>query len=96
MSDSDLNAKIRSLNTRQREIFDVVFTWGKHSVQSRNSDMIAKPEPLRIFLTGKGGAGKSHLLKCMYHSLTKLLSHKGGETEKSKGFVISSNRRCCN
>ena len=29
--------------------------------------------PLHLFITGTGGCGKSHLIKTIYHSLTKML-----------------------
>ena len=36
LPDKEINEKIQSLNTKQREIFDIVFTWATRYVKSRN------------------------------------------------------------
>ena len=41
-SEEEFNSVIESLNTKQREIFDVVYTWAKKFVQNKN---IEKPKP---------------------------------------------------
>ena len=87
-NDNEINESIRFLNKKQREIFDVVYDWGKKFMQNKNTLKKIKLEPLRIFLTGDGGCGKSHLLKCMYNSLCKLLSYHG-EIEKLKVLKLA-------
>ena len=59
LSDDDLNAKIQSLNVKQRQIFDIIYSWGKTFVQNRNTKAPFELEPIRIFLTAPGGCGKS-------------------------------------
>ena len=88
ISDDELNTRISSLNQRQREIFDVVLTWGKTFVQNLKLDEGSKIEPLHIFLTGNGGCGKSFLVKCMYEALNKLLSYKG-DNSKAKVMLLA-------
>ena len=85
ISDDELNRRIGSLNQRQREIFDVVYTWGKNYIQSSKRDRGFEIEPLYIFLTGNGGCGKSFLIKCMFEALNKLFSYKG---DNSKANVM--------
>ena len=38
--------------------------------------------PLHLFITGSGGCGKSHLIKTVYHSLTKTLCSKNSDRPK--------------
>ena len=83
-SDEQINAHIRSLNSKQREIFDVVLNWGKRYVQNSKTKHTELLEPIRIFLTGGAGVGKSHLIKCIYNCLSKVLAYKSEELEKPR------------
>ena len=89
VSDGELFQKIRALNTKQREIFDVVFSWAKTFVKNQNTLEVKHLEPLNIFLTGEGGCGKSHLIKVMYNALQKILIHKGGEPDKYRVLLLA-------
>ena len=73
--DNDLNLRIQSLNKKQRDTFELVHKWARESVKKKSSKCPIKIYPLHLFITGKGGCGKSHLLKTIYHSLTKTLSY---------------------
>ena len=35
----------------------------------------SKVDPIHVFVTGAGGAGKSHLIKAIYHTVTKTFRH---------------------
>ena len=41
-------------------------------------------KPFHIFLTGGAGVGKSHFIKTIFLSISKLLSFKGGDSEKPR------------
>ena len=66
LPDNEINQKIRSLNSKQREIVEIVLTWAKKYVKARSCQNPGNVEPLHIFLTGQGGCGKSHLVKTIF------------------------------
>ena len=51
ISDDELNAKIRSLNQRQRECFDIVYNWGKNFIKQLSTVSQDIVHPLHIFIT---------------------------------------------
>ena len=71
MPDDELNSKIRLLNEKQRKLFNTVQSWAKRTVKNKSVTLPSCIDPLRIFLTGNAGCGKSFLMKVLYHSLTK-------------------------
>ena len=88
LSEEELNSAIESLNAKQREIFDVVYTWAKRFVQNKNMERPQSLKPLQIFLSAAGGCGKSYLVKCLYNVLNKLLSRKG-DASKAKILLLA-------
>ena len=82
LNDDELNAKIRSLNSQQRKIFDVVNKWARDSVKNLSSKSPIKIEPIYLFLTDKGGCGKSHLIGTITDSVSKTLSYHTKDPEK--------------
>ena len=88
VSDDELNNQISSLNSNQREIFDVVYTWAKTFMQHSKEHSINTVKPLYIFLSGNAGCGKSYLLKCMHQALSKILSRKG-DNSKPKVMLMA-------
>ena len=77
-----MNTKIQSLSQKQREVFDIVHEWAKHSVKNLSSVSTSVIETLHIFVTGNAGCGKSFLTKVLYHSLTKTFSYRNPELDK--------------
>ena len=68
MSDLEFFEKMRTLNREQIQFFYHVL----HSVKTSN-------EPLRIFLSGGAGVGKSWVLNLLYEALSRHLSKVAGE-----------------
>ena len=60
LNDDEINEHIKSLNEKQREIFDVVLDWAKKQIQNKNSSSPVPLDPIHLFLTGSAGVGKSH------------------------------------
>lgn len=63
MSDNDYYALVRSLNEEQRQFFYHVL----HSVKT-------KDDPLRLFLSGGAGVGKSTVTNALYEALVRYLN----------------------
>ena len=61
--DNEINANIQSLNVRQRQVFDFVYSWAKETVKQKSSVKPNLVKPFNLFLSGSGGVGKSHLIK---------------------------------
>ena len=71
-SDYDISANIRSLNLKQGQVFDFVHSWAKEIVKQRRLKRPEAIKPFHLFLSGSGGVGKSHLIKTVYQSVSKL------------------------
>ena len=76
MPDSEVNSKISSLKTKQREIFEVINKWAPDYVKYSSCLLKESISPLHLFISGSGGCGKSHLIKTVYNSLSKTLTSK--------------------
>ena len=88
MPDYELNAMIRSLNHKQRTLFNIVHSWAKQYVKSSVLSL-QNLEPFHIFLTGNAGCGKSFLMKVLYQSLTKTLSYGNMSVDKPKVLLMA-------
>ena len=78
--DSEINYKIRSLNTNQREIFEVINKWARDYVKHSSCLLHKSISPLHLFITGSEGCGKYHLIKTVYNLLlSKTLTSKSSD-----------------
>lgn len=59
---------LRQLNTEQKRVFYKIREWCFDKVNGKN------PESFRIFINGRAGTGKSHLIKCLYYERNQILS----------------------
>ena len=87
--DIELNAMMRSLNHRQRALYNIVHSWAKQCIKSNLASTLVNMEPLQIFLTGNAGCGKSFLMKVLYQSLTKTLSYGNISLDKPKVLLMA-------
>ncbi|XP_063048465.1 uncharacterized protein LOC134442065 [Engraulis encrasicolus] len=67
---------LRSLNEEQSAVFYAVRHWCLQKISGQ------KPEPLRLFIGGGGGCGKSHLIKAIHYEATRLLSQLADNPEE--------------
>jgi len=72
ISDDHINEKIKSLNKKQRAIFNFINRWARELIRSERFVDDSKPKSFQIFLTGSGGCGKSHLLTTIKQYLEKV------------------------
>ena len=63
ISDSEINSIIRSLNLKQRQIFDFIFNWAKLQVKVKSGIISNQSKPFHLFLSDSRGCGESHLIK---------------------------------
>ena len=71
---------INSLNSKQREVFNVVHTWAKDYVKYDKRNV----EPTHMFLSGSGSTGTSHLLKVIYNAISNTLFYRCKDPEKPR------------
>ena len=61
--DNIINESIRSLNMKQREVFNIIHKWSSDYIKSLHCKVIKKVKSFHIFIIGVAGFGKSHLIK---------------------------------
>ena len=86
ISDDQLRESVRSLNIRQRYAYNTVLTWCRNKVKNMNSIKSEEVEPKYLFITGGAGTGKSHLIKTIYHTVTKTFRY--GTVNPDKPTVL--------
>ena len=89
ISYEELSRLILSLNFQQRKIFNEVQDWAKKKFKARNSNKKVSLDPVRLFITGRAGVGKSHLMKTICMFLTKTSNIYFGLPDKSKVLILA-------
>ena len=85
ISDDQLRESIRSLNEKQCQAYDIVLSWCRDKMKNLN---FMKPK-IYLFITGGGGAGKSHLIKTIYHTVIKTFRY-GGMNPENPTVLLSA------
>ena len=89
ISDDEINSLIRSLNPKQRQVFNVLNFWSRKTIMNYSSENAANIEPLQLFITGGAGTGKSHLIKTLDASLIKTLNYKSQRVNSLKVLELA-------
>ena len=84
LPDHEIAEGINSLNSKQREVFNVVLTRVKYYVKHDKHNV----EPIHIFLSGSGGTGKSHLVKVIYNAILTILFYYCKDPEKQGVLLL--------
>ena len=84
ISTEDYYTLVKSLNCLQTYIHQFVVDWCmKHLLNERND----RAKQFFVHLTGGGGVGKSHALKCIIETTNRMLSKNG---QKPPHVIISA------
>ena len=89
MSDDELRIMIQLLNKSQQNIFDETYSWARNRVKHCLAGNLLKQHPVRLFITGGAGCGKSHLIRTIYHAWTKILNVASSAVDKVKVVLIA-------
>ena len=82
--DNEIAGSIRSLDEKQRMVFNVVHKWSRNFIKSLSTKRCFTVDPIRIFLSGSGGTGKSHLTKTISQAVSKELLYHAKDPEKPR------------
>ena len=96
VTDDTLREMIRSLNCQQREVFNIIYSWAKNKIKYSNCALKHEVKPVRLFVSGGAGVGKSYLTKTIFEALTKILNFQAGSPDKVKVLKNSSYWCSCN
>ena len=78
------------MNVTQRQISDYVLTWAKEKVKQKRLIKPKAVKPFNLFISGSGGVRKSHLMKTICLSVTRLLQYHGGSPEILRVLILAS------
>ena len=88
LPDEEITEGINSLNSKQREVFNVVHKWAKEYVKCNGRNI----EPIHIFLSGSGDTGKSHSVKVICNAISKILLYHCKDSEKCRVLLFGPTR----
>lgn len=89
MSDDNINELIRSLNEKQRFLFEIVNKWARRHVKNLSAEKVIENLSLYLFITGGAGTGKSHLIKTITASVSKTLCYGSSCIEKPNVLLLA-------
>ena len=88
LTDDEIAANIKSLNKKQRDVFNVAHKWARDYVKGMSQKSMHTVEPIHTFLSGSGTTGKSHFIKTTYQAVSKELLYHGGDPDKARVLLL--------
>ena len=89
IDDDSLRSLVRSLNKNQRDAYEIVLKWCRDKVEGLNSGKPYEAAPVHVFITGGAGAGKSHIIKTIYQTATKIFRHGPEDPDKPSILLLA-------
>ena len=86
LPNDEIEKGINFLNSKQREVFNVVHTWAK-DYEKYDEYYV---EPTHILLSGSGGTSKSHMEKVIYNAKSKTLLCHCKHPDKGRVLLLVS------
>ena len=87
-TDDEIPANIRSLDKKQRMVFDVLHQSARNYVKNVSSKKNLQINLIHIFLSGSGGSGNSHLVKTIYQVVSTELLYHSKEPDKPRVLLL--------
>lgn len=84
MTRADALQLLQSLNEEQSAVFYKIRQWCLQKVNGEN------PQPLKVFITGGAGTGKSHLIKAIYYESTRILKRLHPDQPDATTVVLTA------
>ena len=88
LADDEIAANIKSLNKKQRDVFNISHKWARDYVKGMSQKRMNIVEPIHIFVSGSEGTEKSHLIKTIDQAVSKELLYHGVDPDKTSVLLL--------
>ncbi|XP_033758253.1 uncharacterized protein LOC117340598 [Pecten maximus] len=76
LSDEEYKEKINNLNSQQFKVFHIICDYFQKVKSFDDGQVTTAPAPIRLFVSGFGGTGKSHLIQLVREAIVRFSLHK--------------------